>query len=446
MMQKRLWVLVCCMLALAASAMAQSTAPAAVSTAPSTSASLPELEPLIEKLADPDWKVRSAAQDAIVAFGDDAVPRLQQLQSTSPDAEVRIAAENMLARIAESRLTGATLITLHLKDVEPNQAFEALEAQIKAELRIWPEGLWQHHKPGRVTIDATRRPFWDVLKELCEKTLVTPREMGSSEPLTLMQGSDDHMYGPRAISGAFMVVANSATESRALRYGRPIEPQRHNNTSLMLMITCFAEPKLRILARSQTPLIEEAVDNDGRSLLADGPRQPESEMAHAQERVFSFHLGLRATGENSHTLARLKGRFRALIESRSEKLVIDDIMNARGLVKDVAGRRVIVSEVTESERQYGVKLTIVRRRRDIDERRPAWQDNLQPNEVVLQDVSGKPLRAAGYSGGGSSEKLEYELSFSRDRDGGPPARLLWELPVEAKEIVVPFEFKDLPLP
>jgi hypothetical protein len=270
--------------------------------------------------------------------------------------------------------------------------------------------------------------------------------MGQSEPLTLMQGSDDHMYGPKVISGAFMIVANSVTESRSIRYGRDPEAQRNNNTSLMLMLSCFAEPKLRILARSQMPIIEEAVDDAGHSLAPVLPRHMDGAMTQSSERVFAFHLNLKKAEGMTQKLARLKGNFRAVIESRSEKLVIDDIMSSRGMTKEIAGRRIVVSDVTESGRQYKVKLMILRDRRERRERGASWQDNLKLHTIELLDDGGKPLRRGGHSGGGSSEKLEYEFTFTRDHNGGPPARLVWELPVEAKEITVPFEFTDLPLP
>ena len=86
---------------------AQTTAAATTAPptpAPITSPSIPELEPLIAKLSDSDWKVRTAAQDAIVALGEDVTARLQQLQNHSDDPEVRTAAE---------RITHAQRLRMH---------------------------------------------------------------------------------------------------------------------------------------------------------------------------------------------------------------------------------------------------------------------------------------------------------------------------------------------
>ena len=47
--------------------------------------------------------------------------------------------------------------------------------------------------------------------------------------------------------------------------------------------------------------------------------------------------------------------------------------------------------------------------------------------------------------------MDVDIQFQRQNwngteNAGEPVKLLWEVPVETKEIAVPFEFTDLPLP
>jgi hypothetical protein len=72
--------------------------------------------------------------------------------------------------------------------------------------------------------------------------------------------------------------------------------------------------------------------------------------------------------------------------------------------------------------------------------------------LKVVDAKGRPFRGGMQSGSRIGNTWEYSLSFSPPDDltgGGKiaaPARMIWDLPVEIKEVAVPVEFKDLPLP
>ncbi|HEX8834920.1 MAG TPA: hypothetical protein VF719_12000, partial [Abditibacteriaceae bacterium] len=70
----------------------------------------------------------------------------------------------------------------------------------------------------------------------------------------------------------------------------------------------------------------------------------------------------------------------------------------------------------------------------------------------LLDAAGKKLIRNGSRMSQENNKMTLELTFSRtdfrDRAAeiGEPAKLSWELPGDVAAIIVPFEFKDIPLP
>jgi hypothetical protein len=69
--------------------------------------------------------------------------------------------------------------------------------------------------------------------------------------------------------------------------------------------------------------------------------------------------------------------------------------------------------------------------------------------IRLEDADGHIYQGGG-GGGGGGGKLEYNMSFSvppdRQKEFGPPAKLTWSIPTEMKEVTIPIEFKNLPIP
>ena len=85
---------------------------------------------------------------------------------------------------------------------------------------------------------------------------------------------------------------------------------------------------------------------------------------------------------------------------------------------------------------------------------PPWdqfRQSLLPGLRVL-DAEGRPLQRGSPSMSGGEDRMETTVRFSaepvqpqHDRPG-PPAKLVWEIPTESREINAPFELKDLPMP
>jgi hypothetical protein len=85
-----------------------------------------------------------------------------------------------------------------------------------------------------------------------------------------------------------------------------------------------------------------------------------------------------------------------------------------------------------------------------DTNSPVFKDYERFNKVVaLIDSNGKEFQRSGGSwGGGRGNVFEFGVNFSGRGDGAmsEPKELRITLPTGIKEIRVPFEFTDLPLP
>jgi hypothetical protein len=150
-------------------------------------------------------------------------------------------------------------------------------------------------------------------------------------------------------------------------------------------------------------------------------------------------------------LVRLKGQNRVLMQTRSETWEVPDVSSAPAPSKSIAGRRYVVEEFKGTGAgpdAYQFKFTMIR---EVARSEP-WQQFGRGVRVTLEDAQGHKLSPRGYGGGGSDEKITHTYTFSRDIDGGngqktgPAAKLVVEVPTEVREVSVPFEFTDLPLP
>jgi hypothetical protein len=106
------------------------------STAPSA-----EVQALIARLSDADWRVREKAQARLVEFGEEARGPLEKLAAAddaTPDA--RGSARRALKLLDEAGLTGQTRVTLHFKDAHPRDVIAEL-ARGGPSCRSGPKGV-----------------------------------------------------------------------------------------------------------------------------------------------------------------------------------------------------------------------------------------------------------------------------------------------------------------
>ena len=80
-----------------------------------------------------------------------------------------------------------------------------------------------------------------------------------------------------------------------------------------------------------------------------------------------------------------------------------------------------------------------------------FRQSLVPG-LRVYDAEGRPLMRTSPSTNGGDERLEITVRLAaepaqpqNDRPG-PPARLVWDIPTESRDLTATFEFTDLPMP
>src|SRR5688500_15615269 len=177
-----------------------------------------QLDALVKQLSHDDWKTREKAQEELARFGAGTAPRLKELLTTTKDPDLRGRVEGVLKQIEVNDASGPTFVTLHRSDAAPALAFDELARQASAKLETQPPAVLQRDDLPRVTIHVDRKPFWEVLRQLCATCNLRPERSGGGR---LLLSADDGSWArqPASISGPFLVTASEAYVTRGIRLG-----------------------------------------------------------------------------------------------------------------------------------------------------------------------------------------------------------------------------------
>jgi hypothetical protein len=419
------------------------------------------IEKWIAQLSSDDWKLRQEAMEQLVGLGEDALGRLRKLVNTTEDGEVRSRASSAIGQIEENRIIGASLITLNLHDVPPAQALAEISRQARAAIQTDPVNLLSQKNLKQVSLMADHEPFWKVLQSFSEQcdlevTGITRRnrEIG----LGLTHGTGEWMDKPIVLSGPLLIRADRITRVSTIR----LRPPRDETQEFNISLSAFAEPKLKVMDYSGAIKLLEVVDEKGHSLIP--PQEDEAPVANTD--VFgnnnerhTTHWEMGATlhyPKGSGTrIVRLRATTALQVRIRSAELDLS-MAGARNVTKSVGGFRVLVKALDLAH----CELSIYRDGRS-DADWYASRLQLNASEARLTDEKGRVFArsqgSADIDESPDSQRIDLKIRFAREgsdesnkeskKDGLPEAtRLVWEFPMEIRELRVPFEFRDLPIP
>jgi hypothetical protein len=223
----------------------------------------------------------------------------------------------------------------------------------------------------------------------------------------------------------------------------------NNISNLNLQLAAAIEPKLHVVGGFQPNWLRECVDDKGHSLISlnsqfgggFGPRQW----------VTYLNANLRAVPGMGTKIARLKGELDFNVVVKSETIVIDNILSAQNVSRNVAGSVITVQQLQSFGGQYQLHLLItgplgapdsVFLRNSMNSQFQILDDHDQP----LQQISG----GQGFDGPGRATlSLSYAPNVGfrppNSQPVGPPRKLRFEVATETRPMTERFELDDLPL-
>lgn len=417
---------------------------------------------LISQLSSADWRTRQAALEKLVARGEDALPHLQREAGRTHDVEVRSRAQAAIARIEENRLVGASPITVNWNNSSALTAVSELAAQARAPLPTEPVNLLAK-TTKRVSLQADHRPFWDVMLQLCRQTALAPapinrhnRDIG----LGLLR-DEGNEWGEKLLttSGPLLIRADRLISDRAILFKTPNDTTRE----LSISMTIFAEPKLRVLDYSGSLRLDEVVDVHGNSLIP-----PDDGDLASNVDVFGNGRGSNTSSwevgatlrypkgaGNNNRIARFRASTTLIVQTQSATLELP-LPSPKHVNRTVDGLRVTVKNLDAGR----CDLTIHRDGRNEAEWN-AVRMQMFAGEAQLLDDKGQTV-ARSQSGleadeSPDNQRMELRLRFGRDgveesrerpskKLSAEAVKMVWEFPTQTRELVVPFEFRNLPIP
>jgi hypothetical protein len=127
---------------------------------------------------------------------------------------------------------------------------------------------------------------------------------------------------------------------------------------------------------------------------------------------------------------------RAVVLTREQTVTINDIAKANNLETKVQGRRFMLNAMNPEPDDWFITLIAYNSNPPIP--------GLERIRFTLADAGGNELGSGGSASSSSDSRVVFNLEFHQGPGCGPPAKLSLVLPIETKEIAVPFEFNRQP--
>jgi hypothetical protein len=447
-LKQNLTIIVCLVLAWATTARGETENPATSQTAGASTmpATQPAITPAEQKLIDllnaDDWRARQSAEDGLVALGPSTRAAMMWLSSTG-SAEQRTRAQSVLARLDIAAANSPTLITLHLKNVNPRDVFSAIAKQAGTELGFFPENLWVKERgiPFQpVSIDLDQQPFWHAIEQAGQiaNARVQTMNTGTGSKLTVQQGNpgEDWLSGPHSDSGQFTVLPVQISRNQTVTFS----PTAAKMSSSEIRFRLLVDPKVTVLSVIYRPKLTEAIDDKGNSLLPPDDQAMGDQVGPAL--TFEMSSPLAFPNDGFTKLTSLKGTISVAVASHMEHLDLPDVKAAVNQPKLIGEWSLVVEscQIGQRDGSYALKVTVPDRTVDAN----AVYSLI--GQVRLVDAANQTISTGYNSGSGDGLHYEIKKTFSSQEVIHLPVSLKWDLPMETKEKQVPFHFTDLPLP
>ena len=351
-----------------------------------------------------------------------------------------------------------TRISLHLKEVATEDAVAELGKVAGLKFSV-ADAVWDAKGVAKsISFDVDEKPFWEVLLAMCDKSglMLLPAGYNAGGNLRIPLSAASQYPSlpasvakrPRMIYGPFMVTADSMQRVRNL--GGDVSMR----DAMTVQMTVYCEPRMRVGQMGQLA-IDEAVDENGLSLVAENGRGTLFYSGgNARNWSYSLYANLQVPAEAGRKIAHLKGKLPLVIITRMETLEFPDITTiTEGVHKTLGDCTYTVSPLKAGAQKDSWELQVmIERDNALSGGREVGSSILQTSQLV--DAEGNTWRGGGASGTGSPQKMTYQMTYFNQNFGGQvndtkrhvPSKFVMEIPTQTREMVVPVEFKDIPMP
>ncbi|CAN5443709.1 hypothetical protein BH10PLA1_BH10PLA1_22430 [soil metagenome] len=401
-----------------------------------------QFEKLLAALSSDDWKQRQQAADAMAELDTSFLPRLKDAVDAATDVDLRNTLLAAIKRLDERTLIGPSLITLNVKNAPAVDVVKALASQLSFDL-LSDNTEWLNDV--RVTLSADRKPFWAVMKSLSPqwpvRVIINNNDAGR---LTLQSVGPNYLSERATVAGPFLICPISINTNSNADLLLPVPVMKIRMVTVQLIV--LAEPKLH--ATRTMFSITEAVDENGKVLnIPDANGRNFLAMGSAVSTTSMTSVRFTPPPDAGKFIARLAGNITCRVPTRTKRTELTNTTDGKKHAVDLGGRQIDVTSFAH-DKQYDVKLTLPMNINPQDE-----LSQSQIRDMSLLDAAGNALFRKSFLQTMSGRNWEVTVTFAKEgsaigRAGlvtGEPVKLVWDLPVETKEVQTPFEVKNIPL-
>jgi hypothetical protein len=408
---------------------APATAP---TTTPSTAPTSPHIDSLLSQLSSPDWRIRERCIRELSGLGEAIGPRIQQFLRSTTNIEARDRAMVILAELEMQRRLGPIRVSLDLHNTTPQEAFAQLSQQGHILIRARRESLWSSRDFSPVTLTLKDVPFWQAMKSICVETGLKPFYEGNDgDALVLMPDLPGDMKSRHVQSGAFTIMLSS------LGHRRSFAANADDKTDdVEVLLSFFVDPRWRVTDYPGKTNFSAAID-EAHPLPAAEPMVMQgfaerSPMWLMRGMLHSVPIGAKQFG-------KLSGNFSITIVELSEPRQIKDILKATGRSIRNGAQALQLTSIEKEGTNYRLKCVLTRGGLT----QQSWRGEMENHGIQLLDSQGRSLRRTELQAQENGDAVSYELAFMTTNRDQEPATLVWQVPLEPRELVIPFEFKDV---
>jgi hypothetical protein len=306
-----------------------------------------------------------------------------------------------------------------------------------------------------------------VLRQLCEQLALEPSIIDDGVRLVPSTGCG-LTRGPSAVAGPLLVSAARVSRLQAI----DLSQGGTRTDEFSIAFNVLAEPKLRVMPGPTAVQIAEAFDDAGNSLIVPGRDLPDVSY-NSGGPTWSFATRLRYPPVDAgRRIDRIAGTITLPVATRFATLEVSDVTAAgphvivatpgiessdAGTGDELAGVRFAVREIVQTGERWEVSLSAAVPPRASGGRHDDFarvQQLMYSPDVRLADANGRAiLRSSGpnFTASDAPNTLHMTLIFDRNLSDGRPTpgvarSLSWRIPIQTRQIALPFEIRDVPMP
>jgi hypothetical protein len=212
-----------------------------------------------------------------------------------------------------------------------------------------------------------------------------------------------------------------------------------------MTINVYPEPKLTLLPGGGTVHIDEAVDDNGNSLVPKPTRGPNF-ITYGGYGGFNLFANLQYPTKNpGKKIVRFRGSTTFMLQTKVRDFQIVMPLNAHDIDTDLNGMPVMFRGMNTKPDYYEVRMSVPQSAMQ-HRMFQSLQSQLMTRMRLLDD-QGNEIDHRGMGQNMDGTNFEFTVQFARNNRGlnRKPTKLIWEIPLESREITVPLRFTDIPL-